>query len=457
MASSLLARGALARGLEGQFDLSNPLAPKAAQTLGRAKSVIFLFMYGGPSQVDTFEHKPKLAELDGKTVEVKTRGRGGARSRGRIVGSPFKWSQYGQCGKWVSEIFPNLGKHVDDIAFVHSLWSESPIHGSAMFAMNSGAVFSGKPCIGSWVNYGLGSQNANLPGFVVMLDKTGGPISGAKNWSSGYMPATYQGTVVRSSGVPILDLDLPEDMSRDELRSLLDRLWKENLRHLKDRPFDSDLSSRVASYELAYRMMEHAPDAFDIAKETEETQKLYGIDEEKTSDFGRKCLLARRLVERGVRFVQIYSGGNHDDNNWDAHGDLRFNHTKHAGATDKPIAGLLADLKRRGLLDETLIVWTGEFGRQPTAEYEKGTGRDHSAYGFTAWLAGGGTKGGSSTGATDELGSQAVVDRHHVKDFHATILACLGLDPNGLTYRYSGLDQKLVGVEGADVITSMLA
>jgi hypothetical protein len=456
-ASSFVGGQALGRTLDLGSTLTNPLAPKSAHVRGKAKAVIFLFMYGGPSQVDTFEMKPKLNQLDGKTIEVKTRGRGGAKNKGRIVGSPFRWNQYGQCGKWVSDVFPHLGRKVDDIAFVHSLWCDSPIHGSAMFQMNSGALFSGKPCLGSWVNYGLGSPNSNLPGFVVMLDKTGGPISGAKNWSSGYMPATYQGTVVRPTGVPILDLDLPEGMERPELRRLLDRLWKQNLRHLNDRPFDGDLASRVASYELAYRMMEHAPEAFDIEPESEETKRLYGLDEDRTKDFGRNLLLARRLVERGVRFVQVYSGGNHDDNNWDAHGDLRFNHEKHGGATDLPIAGLIEDLKRRGMLDDTLIVWSGEFGRQPTAEYEKGTGRDHSAYGFTAWLAGGGARGGVSVGATDELGSQAVTDRHHVKDFHATVLTALGLDPNDLTFRYGGLDQKLVGVEGADPILKMLA
>lgn len=249
-ATSLLGGRAFADGGAIDLSMSNPLAPKAAQLLGKAKAVIFLFMYGGPSQVDTFEYKPKLYQLDGKTIDVKTRGRGGAKNKGRVVGPQWKFKQYGQCGKYVSDLFPEVGSLVDDIAFVHSLHCESPIHGSAMFQMNSGALFSGKPCIGSWVNYGLGSSNSNLPGFVVMLDKSGGPISGAKNWSSGYMPATYQGTVVRPTGVPILDLDLPEGMSRQELRTLLDRLWKQNQRHLADRPFDSELASRVASYEL---------------------------------------------------------------------------------------------------------------------------------------------------------------------------------------------------------------
>jgi len=449
-----------ALGAPGAMDdggLVNPLAPKPPHFTPKAKNVIFLFMYGGPSQVDTFDYKPKLYPLDGKTIQVKTRGRGGSKNEGRVVGPKWNFKPYGESGKMVSDLFPHVGSCVDDIAFIHSMYAESPIHGSAMFMMNSGHLFSGKPCMGSWVNYALGSENANLPGFVVMLDNTGGPISGAKNWSSGYMPASYQGTVVKATGNPIMDLDLPEGMTRPRLRRILDQLKKHNDQHLGHHDGNHELAARIASYELAYRMMEHAPEALAIDSEPEETKTLYGLDNERTEDFGRKCLLARRLVERGVRFVQIYSGGNHNDHNWDAHGDLKINHDKHAGNTDKPIAGLLKDLKRSGMLDDTLVVWTGEFGRQPTAEYAEGTGRDHNSYGFTLWMAGGGIKGGISVGETDELGSAAVTDRFHVKHVHATILQQLGLDPNGLTYRYGGLDQKLVGVEGADPITQVIA
>ncbi|TDJ72579.1 MAG: DUF1501 domain-containing protein [Planctomycetota bacterium] len=435
----------------------NPLAPKQPHFTPRAKSVIFLFMYGGPSQVDTFDYKPKLYELDGKTIQVKTRGRGGSKNEGRIVGPKWSFQQHGQCGHWVSELFPHLAKRVDDMTFVHSMYADSPIHGSAMFMMNSGHLFSGKPCLGSWVNYGLGSVNENLPGFVVMLDETGGPISGAKNWSSGYMPASYQGTVVKATGTPIMDLGLPPGMTRRRLRRLIDQMQRWNADHLARHDGNTDLAARIASYELAFKMMDHAPEALDLEGESEATKALYGLDEERTADFGRKCLLARRLVERGVRFVQIYSGGNHNDNNWDAHGDLKLNHDRHAGRTDKPIAGLLADLKRTGLLEETLVVWTGEFGRQPTAEYAKGTGRDHNSYGFTLWMAGGGLKPGISVGETDELGSSAVVDRCHVKHLHATILHQLGFDPNRLTYRFGGLDQRLVGVEGAEPIRQIIA
>ena len=436
---------------------SNPLAPRLPHYAAKAKSVIFLFMYGGPSHVDTFDHKPELVRLDGKTIEVKTFGRGGKRNQGRVVGPKWGFKPYGECGKLVSDLFPHVGGCVDDIAFLHSMTSDSPIHGSAMLQMNSGKILSGSPCLGSWVNYGLGSENANLPGFVVMLDPTGGPISGAKNWSSGYMPATYQGTILRSAGVPVLDLERPDDLPESAQRRLLDALAESNHEHMVPRADNSDLAARIASYELAYSMQRHAPEAVDVDNEPEETKALYGLDDRKTAEFGRRCLLARRLVERGVRFIQLYAGGAHNDSNWDAHGDLVKNHNLHAGRTDKPIAGLLKDLKRRGLLDETLVIWGGEFGRQPTAEYAEGTGRDHNSYGFTMWMAGGGVKGGVSVGETDELGGAAVVDRLHVKNLHATALHLMGLDPDRLTYFYGGLDQKLVGVEGADPIRSILA
>ncbi|MEC9091708.1 MAG: DUF1501 domain-containing protein [Planctomycetota bacterium] len=435
---------------------TNPLAPKKPHFAPKAKSVIFLFMYGGPSHIDTYEYKPKMYGMDGKTVDVKTFGRGGKKSKGRIVEPRWKFKQYGECGKWVSDLFPNIGTCVDDIAFLHSMTADSPIHGSAMLMMNSGKVLSGSPALGSWVNYGLGTVNENLPGFVVMLDRTGGPISGAKNWSSGYMPASYQGVTMRSTGTPILDLQPPEGMTRSTQRLILDRLNQKNRAHQQNQSANSDLAARIASYELAYKMQQHAPEAVDLSQETEETQKLYGLDQSRTEDFAKKCILARRLVERGVRFIQIYSGGNHNDANWDAHGDLEKNHNYHAGNTDKPIAGLLKDLKRRNLLDETLVVWGGEFGRQPTAEYAKGSGRDHNSYGFTMWMAGGGIKGGTSVGTTDELGAAAVEKPFHVKHLHATALNQLGFDPNKLSYFYGGLDQKLVGVEHVDPIKEII-
>ncbi len=441
---------------DGQTDWQSPMQPRMAHQVAKAKHVIFLFMYGGPSHMDTFDYKPELYPLDGKTIDVKTFGRGGHKNQGRVVGPKWGFKPYGQTGKMVSDLFPNVAQHVDDIAFIHSMTADSPIHGSAMLMMNSGQILSGRPSLGSWVNYGLGTVNQNLPGYVVMLDQSGGPISGAKNWTSGYMPASYQGTVFRPKGTPILDLKNAHNMDVQEQQVLLKHLDHFNRGHLSDRVDNSNLAARIASYELAYKMQSSAPEAVDVDHEPDYIKQMYGIDQDRTEDFGKKCLLARRLVERGVRFIQIYSGGAHNDQNWDAHGDLKKNHDFHAGNTDKPIAGLLKDLKQRGLLDETLIIWGGEFGRQPTAEYAEGTGRDHNAYGFTMWMAGGGVKGGVSVGQTDELGSQAVSDRFHVKHLHATVLSLMGLPPNDLTYFYAGLDQRLVGAEGPEPIHQIM-
>ena len=343
---------------DGQTDWQSPMQPRMAHQVAKAKHVIFLFMYGGPSHMDTFDYKPELYPLDGKTIDVKTFGRGGHKNQGRVVGPKWGFKPYGQTGKMVSDLFPNVAQHVDDIAFIHSMTADSPIHGSAMLMMNSGQILSGRPSLGSWVNYGLGTINQNLPGYVVMLDQSGGPISGAKNWTSGYMPASYQGTVFRPKGTPILDLKNAHNMDVQEQQVLLKHLDHFNRGHLSDRVDNSNLAARIASYELAYKMQSSAPEAVDVDHEPDYIKQMYGIDQDRTEDFGKKCLLARRLVERGVRFIQIYSGGAHNDQNWDAHGDLKKNHDFHAGNTDKPIAGLLKDLKQRGLLDETLI-WGG--------------------------------------------------------------------------------------------------
>jgi uncharacterized protein (DUF1501 family) len=335
--------------------------------------------------------------------------------------------------------------------------ADSPIHGSAMLQMNSGQIISGSPTMGSWANYGLGTVNQNLPGYVVMLDSKGGPISGAKNWTSGYMPASYQGTMMRSKGNPILDLNPQKGMTRDQQRLMLDTLKKYNSQHLADRVDNSNLAARISSYELAFNMQKHAPEAVNWQSESQTTKEMYGINDPYTQEYGTKCLLARRMVERGVRFIQLYAGGGHNDDNWDAHGDLVKNHNHHCRRTDLPIAALLQDLKQRGLLDETLVVWGGEFGRQPTAEYAKGTGRDHNAKGFTMWMAGGGIKGGVSVGQTDELGNEAVENPFHVNNLHATILQLMGLDPNGLSYFYCGLERRLVGVEHTEPIHQIMA
>ena len=442
---------------DGETQWDNPLAPKQPHFAAKAKNVIFFYCYGGPSHIDTFDYKPDMYGMDGKTIDVKTFGRGGHKNQGRIVEPRWKFNQYGECGKWVSDLFPNVATCVDDIAFLHSMTADSPIHGSAMLMMNSGRVLSGNPCLGSWVNYGLGSVNQDLPGFVVMLDPRGGPISGSKNWSSGYMPATYQATVMRSQGDPILDLSPPSELADGGQRRLLDTLRQYNGDHAALRSDNSNLAARIASYELAYRMQSEAPNAVDLSQESQATQEMYGLNDPKCSTVGRQCLLARRLVERGVRMIQIYSGGAHNDDNWDAHGDLETNHNLHAGETDRPLAALIKDLKQRDMLKDTLIVWGGEFGRQPTAEYAKGSGRDHNSYGFTMWMAGGGIKGGVSVGTTDEIGSQAVDDKFHVKHLHATILHQMGLDPNKLSYFFGGLDNKLVGVEGAQPIWKVIA
>ena len=457
--TSMLAGQGLLAGDANAADapFKNPLAAKKPHFAPKAKTVIFLFMYGGPSHIDTFEYKPKMKGMDGKTVDVKTFGRGGHKKGGRIVEPRWDFKQYGECGKHVSSLFPNVAKHVDDIPFLHSMTADSPIHGSAMLMMNSGRILSGSPAMGSWVNYGLGTVNENLPGFVVMLQPVGGPISGAKNWSSGYMPATYAGTVFKGKGAPILDLNTPKDLPEGVQRELIDSIQKANNRHLATRDGNSDLASRIASYELAYKMQSSAPEAVDLSQEDQRTLDMYGVGKGRTDDFGRRCLIARRLAERGVRFIQLYSGGAHNDDNWDAHGDLEVNHNKHAGNTDQPVAALLNDLKERGMLDETLVIWGGEFGRQPTAEYAKGSGRDHNSYGFTMWMAGGGIKGGVSYGTTDELGSKAVENPLHVKNLHATILHQMGLDPNHLSYFYSGLDQRLVGVEDVEPIYDIIA
>ncbi len=441
---------------DGLRPFTNPLAARQPPLPAKAKRVVFLFMYGGPSHVDTFDYKPQLYALDGKTIPVKTFGRGGHKNEGRVVGPKWKFKPYGECGKWVSALFPNLAECVDDMAFLHTMEAESPIHGSAMLMMNSGRLLSGHPCLGSWVNYGLGTINENLPGFVVMLDAKGGPISGAKNWSCGYMPATYQATVMRSEGNPILNLVPPSGMSGVAQRHLLDALRDYNEQHHIARIENSDLAARIASYELAYKMQVAAPEAVDLSKETEATLKLYGMDQKATYEYGRKCLLARRLLERGVRFVQVYAGGAHNDSNWDAHGDLVSNHSFHAVRTDRPIAGLLKDLKQRGLLEDTLVIWGGEFGRQPVAEYEEGTGRDHNSAAFTMWMAGGGVKGGVSYGQTDELGAGPASNPTHVKRLHATVLQLLGIDPNHLSYFHGGLNQRLIGVEDTEPIWDVM-
>ena len=438
-----------------------PLAPKPAHRKG-AKACIFLYMYGGPSQMDLFDYKPELQKRDGQEIELEIRRR--SLQKQTLLGSKRTFRQHGQSGLWISDALPKLAGHADELAVVKSLWADSFAHGSANLQMNTGRILQGHPTLGSWLSYGLGSENDNLPGFVVMLDPRGGPIPGAANWAAGYMPSAFQGTVFRSAGEAIPALDPPTGVTRGMQRDGVDTLAALNRIHADARTATGDLEARVAAYELGFQLQASGPELLDLSDESPATLAAYGLFEKKgahplslgPAPFGRQCLVARRLVERGVRFVQIYSGGGHQQQNWDAHNGVEENLAIHAPEIDQPIAALLADLKARGLLDDTLIVWGGEFGRQPVGQGANG-GRDHNPKGFTYFLAGGGVKGGTSYGETDDLGHEAVVDRHHVRDLHATILHLMGLDPERLTYFYGGLDQKLTGVQPARQIQGILA
>ena len=431
---------------QGLAATKSPLSPKMPHLPAKAKAVISIFCYGGVSQVDTFDPKPELLKRQGEAMAgvgpvVTIMG-----NPGGLMPSPFRFKKHGQCGMDISELFPNVAEHADDLALIRSMHALSPAHGPALFQMNTGSILAGHPSVGSWVTYGLGTENENLPGYIVFTDNRGGPINGAPNWSNGYMPASYQGTPFRPTGDPIIDLKPPAGQGLQEQRKWLELVEKLNQKHLDQNPDDSELSARIYSYELAFRMQTSATDAIDIRKESRATRKLYGLDEQPTEYFGRQALMARRLVERGVRYVQIYSGGGNFDPSWDAHWDLKKNHSMHCAETDRPIAGLIKDLKSRGLFDSTLIVWHGEFGRLPISE--RMDGRDHNASGFSVWLAGGGVKGGTIIGATDDYGYRAVENPKSVYDLHATILRAMGIDHEKLTYRFNGRDMRLTDVHG---------
>ena len=428
--------------------VGDPLAPKPAHFAAKAKHVIFLFMNGAPSQVDTFDPKPALTQYHGSTYQGKTPVGSNGRPIGRLMQSPFPFQKHGASGLEISSLFPHTAQFADDLCVVRSLYTDTAAHASGCLQMNTGNILIGKPSLGSWLNYGLGTANENLPGFVVMTDPRGGPIGGSSNWTSGYMPGGYQGTLFRGKGSPVLDLATPEALSPRGQRRSIDLAQALNREHQASHPDEPELAARIQSYELAYRMQSAAAEVVDLNQEDARTREMYGLDDDRTRDFGRKCLLARRLIERGVRFIQLYSGGGHGEQTWDGHVDCIGNHKLHAGETDRPVAALIADLKRTGLWDETLLVWGGEFGRTPTSEGLNKPGRDHNPHGFTMWLAGAGVKGGQAVGATDELGFNAVVDRCHVSDLHATILHLMGLDHTRLTYFLSGLDQRLTGVRG---------
>ena len=421
------------------------------------KSCIFLTMNGAPSQVDTFDYKPALEKYAGKTLPSdKTYINSGGRKVGYLTPAWRPFRPGGQSGLLISDYFPKVREHADKLCVLNSCHTDSHAHGSALVAMNTGKTQIGRPSLGSWAVYGLGSENQDLPGYVVMVDKRGGPISGQANWSSGFMPASYTGTPFRSQGQPILDLSPPPTVKGDPQRNELQLLQQLNKRHANERNLDPNLLSRIQSYELAYRMQAAAPEAVNINQETQMTLDAYGIGKKPTDEYGRNCLIARRLVERGVRFVQVYSGGGHLEETWDAHESIEKNHGQHALEVDQPIGALLQDLEQRGLLDETLVIWGGEFGRMPFSEGKNAPGRNHNPYGYSMWFAGGGVRGGMNYGETDELGFEAADDRVHLHDLHATILHLMGLDHESLTYFHQGRQESLTDV-GGRIIREILA
>jgi hypothetical protein len=431
---------------------ANPLAPKVPHFAPRAKRVIFLFMQGGVSQVDSFDYKPELIKADGKTLsfdDARVLANTGKRGSAQRAMKPlWKFAQHGACGRWASDLFPEMNRHVDDLCFLHGMHTEGVAHGPATLFLHCGATTNIRPSIGSWVLYGLGTENENLPGFVSIAPSAGN--GGARNYGNAFLPAVYQGTALGKAGSPaaqatIRNLTNPA-LSADAQRSQFAMLRALNAEQLRQNPGDSELEAVVSSYELAWRMQANAPDVLDLGQETQATRALYGIGTPETDNFGRQCLLARRFCEAGVRFIQVTYGDSTANPAWDQHSNMP-KHLDHACAVDRPIAGLLTDLKQRGLLDDTLIWWGSEFGRTPYAQ-ANGTGRDHDPDGFTVWLAGAGVKPGFAFGGTDELGHKAVVDKVHMHDLHATILHLLGLDHERLTYRYSGRNFRLTDVEG---------
>lgn len=422
----------------------DPMAPRPALYPAKAKSIIWLFMEGGPSSFDLFDPKPELTRRDGMKMAVDVFNG----NPGPLMKSPFTFKQYGQSGAWVCDKYPNVARHVDDFAFIKSLYTESSDHVPSLYQINTGVARPGFPSAGAWITYGLGSECRNLPGYVV-LGNSDGVKGGPLNWSAGFLPSSYQGTLFRSQGAPILNLSRPEKVTAAQQRQQLDFVSKINGHHLAEHAGEADLIARIQSFELAYRMQMEAADLVDFSTESRETLELYGLDKDISRNIGRKCLMARRLVERGVRFVQVYSDGE-----WDAHSDLAGNHTHHCASTDQPIHGLLTDLKRRGLIDQTLVIWGGEFGRMPVSQGSGG--RDHNPNGFMAWMAGAGIKRGASYGETDEVGLRAVKDRVSVHDLHATMLHLMGIDHTRLTYFHNGRNFRLTDVAG-EVIRPILA
>ena len=423
----------------------NPVAAKIPHRLGQAKNVIFLFMQGGPSHLDLFDRKPLLNRLAGKPMpdsfERPVTAMGEVNSP--VLECKRTWKQHGESGLWISDWMPQLGAVADDLCVIHSCVSDGINHASGVSQMNTGSLFGGRPSLGAWVSYGLGTENQSLPAFVVIKDSNSMVITGVRAWGAGFMPSSYQGVLLEAGEEPISNFNNPESVSDAGQKRKISFLDEINREHYRGRESNTDLDARIRSYELAFRMQAEAPEAIDLDSEPESIKNLYGLDREETAIYGRQCLMARRLVERGVRFIQLYHGAG---NKWDSHSKIEENHSKLCHAVDRPITGLIQDLKQRGLLDETLVIWGGEFGRTPMSE--KGDGRDHNPTGFTMWMAGGGVQGGRTIGSTDDLGLFAVIDKLHVHDIHATILALLGLDHTEVIYRHKGRPERVDMNEG---------
>jgi len=460
--SALLPDGTLFSSVAHASAGLDPLAPKLPHFAAKAKSIIWLHMDGAPSTLDLYDYKPQLIELAGQEVPasflkgIKTSTQGGV---GKLYASKRTWKQHGESGAWFSDLLPNLAQHADKLAFIKSSVTIGATHDISILKLNTGDLNPGRPTLGAWIAYALGSANGDLPPYVVLYNGLREPSGGSVNWSAGFLPAVYQGTPFRPGASPILYLDRPAAISAAQQRDNLDLLKRLNQRNAARNPHDTELQARLNSYELAYRMESAAPEAVDLSKESDATKELYGLNDPTTITYGTNMLRARRLVERGVRFIQVVSGplevlAGNDDRNWDAHQDLEENHGAHTKAVDKPIAGLLADLAARGLLDSTLVVWTSEFGRTPYGQ--SGNGRDHNPWGYTQWLAGGGVKAGTTVGATDEIGLKSVGDvKVDTYDLHATVLQLIGLDHLKVTFQNNGRAERPTVVYG-EVVKSLL-
>ena len=459
--------GAMALGGVAIDDLQagtahGPFSPSTTHFPRKAKSCIFLFMQGGVSQMDSFEYKPKLRELHGKPLsripDISGELQGRLSFPHVTIGSPFEFAQHGQSGRWLSDRFPHLAGHVDDLAFIHGIKTDNQNHGPSTLHVTTGSQFPGSPSVGSWVGYGLGSGNRNMPGYMVIQDPRGAPVNGAAVWSNGYLPAAYQGTLLRPSGTPILNLGSPKGVDRIRQRREMDALQWLNSRHLTKHEDNSELEARISAYELAFRMQTEAPELVDISNEPQHVRDLYGLDNSTTAGFGRQCLLARRMVESGVRYTLLVHGVQISSSSWDDHGDVKGGMIRHCAEVDQPVSGLLEDLKQRGLLDETLVVWASEMGRTPfkNGGMSGSPGREHNSWALTMWMAGGNVKGGTTVGQTDEFSLRGMGETIHVSDVHATILDQMGLDHEQLTYLHAGLDRKLTGV-GGNILSSIFA